>query len=85
MDIVYSVETIWQFGLLSLVQSTFLILLAFAAVRLCRLRDAAVLSVIYRFTMIAILVSPLVTMAMQQTHVDGWWPTGLNQQPVVQT
>ena len=85
MGITYFVESVWQFGLLFLAQSTLLILLAFLVVRLCRLGDAAVLSVVYRSTMLAVLVSPLVTMAMMHSHVDGWWPAEPAQQSVAQS
>jgi len=67
-----------------LVQPAILILGSFAVVRLFRLRGAAVLSLVYRFTMISVLVSPLVTIAMIQSHVDGWWPTAPGQQTLVQ-
>ncbi len=74
------IESVWQIGILYAVQSTILILGVLAVVRLCRVRDAAVLSMIYRLTMVAVVVSPMVTVAMQQADVDGWWPSTPNQE-----
>ncbi|QDV44539.1 Protease HtpX [Stieleria neptunia] len=74
------IESVWQIGMLYAVQSTILILGVMAVVRLCRVRDAAVLSMIYRFTMVAVVVSPLVTVGMKQAQVDGWWPVTPTQE-----
>lgn len=74
------VASVWQIGILYAVQSTILILVVMAVVRLCRVRDAAVLSMIYRFTMVAVVASPMVTVVMKQADVNGWWPAMPNQE-----
>ncbi|WP_372723139.1 M56 family metallopeptidase [Novipirellula sp.] len=85
MSMISIAEASWQLGLLFFIQSTILMVVALIIVRLCRVRDAAVLSVVYRFTMIAVLVSPLLTITMKHSHVDGWWPAGPSQQTVAST
>ncbi|MCO8123295.1 M56 family metallopeptidase [Stieleria sp. TO1_6] len=79
MNVVSWIESVWQIGMLYAMQSTILILGVMAVVRLCRIRDAAVLSMIYRFTMVAVVVSPMVTVGMKQANVDGWWPAKPSQ------
>ncbi|TWT66694.1 M56 family metallopeptidase [Allorhodopirellula solitaria] len=74
MSVSIWIESVWQIGMLYAVQSTILILGVMAVARLGRMRDAAVLSMIYRFTMVAVVVSPIVTVGMKQAEIDGWWP-----------
>lgn len=79
------IESVWQVGMLYAVQSTILILGVIAVVRLGRIRDAAVLSMIYRFTMVAVVVSPMVTVGMKQSEIDGWWPSTPSQKASAET
>lgn len=79
------IESVWQIGMLYAVQSTILILGVMAVVRLGRIRDAAVLSMIYRFTMVAVIVSPMVTVGMKQSEIDGWWPSTPSQTASAET
>ena len=79
------IESVWQVGMLYAVQSTILILGVMAVVRLGRIRDAAVLSMIYRFTMVAVVVSPMVTVGMKQSEIDGWWPSTPSQTASAET
>lgn len=74
MSLATSIEIVWQFAVLMLVQSTLLIVGVYLIVKLLRLRDAAMLSVIYRSVLLATLVAPLATIAMMSSEIEGWRP-----------
>lgn len=74
MSLATSIEAAWQFAVLMLVQSTLLIAGVYLTVKLLRLRDAALLSVIYRSALLATLVAPFATFAMMSSEIAGWWP-----------
>lgn len=74
MSIASAIETAWQFAVLMLVQSTLLIAGVYLTVKLLRLREAALLSVIYRSILLATLAAPLATIVMMRSEIVGWWP-----------
>ncbi len=82
MNLAVLIEAACEFAALMLVQSTLLIVAVFVLVKVLRVCDAAILSVIYRSTLLAVLVSPLVTLAMMRGEVSGWWPSRWNTPPM---
>ena len=75
-------EAAWQFLLLFLVQSTLLIVGVALLVRLLRLRNAAVLSVIYRSVLLVTLAAPVLTVIATQCDLNGWGPRSWQLQPL---
>ncbi len=82
MSLATTIESAWQFAALMLVQSTLLIAGVYVTVKLLRLRDAALLSVIYRSVLLATLVAPLATFAMTRSEIAGWWPKQWSERPI---
>jgi beta-lactamase regulating signal transducer with metallopeptidase domain len=82
MSLTTSIETAWQLAALMLVQSTLLIAGVYLTVKLLRLRDAALLSVIYRSVLLATLVAPLGTLTMTRSEIAGWWPRHWSERPI---
>ncbi len=74
MNVDNCIETAWQFAALVLAQSTLLIVGVYLVVKLLRLNNAALLSVIYRSALLATLLAPLATCVMIRSEIVGWWP-----------
>lgn len=66
-----TIDFAWHVATLMLVQSTLLIAGAYFAVKLLRLQNAALLSVIYRGILLAILAAPLATMVFMRRRGRG--------------
>ena len=64
--------TLANFAVNWLVQSTLLIAAGLVAGRLLHARGAAAQSIVYRTTLIAVLVCPLATMALWTAGFSGW-------------
>lgn len=75
MSLAFAIDATFQFALFMFVQSTLLIAGVFLAVKLLRIRDAAVQSLFYRSTLIAVLVAPCITFSMIRSEVNGWFPS----------
>ncbi len=80
MSVVNCIEAAWQFAALVLAQSTLLIVGVYLMVKLLRLSNAALLSVIYRSALIATVLAPLATCVMIRSEIVGWWPWQWSEQ-----
>ncbi|MEQ1827905.1 MAG: M56 family metallopeptidase [Pirellula sp.] len=76
------IDAIWQFAMLMLVQSTLLIAGVLIAMKLVRVCDAAIQSVVYRSTLFAVLIAPFVTFAMMHHEIRGLWPSRWSSRPI---
>ncbi len=74
-------DVLTNFAFLALVQSTLLILLAFALIALFRVRCAAMLSATYRYVLVGVIAAPPITLALTSFQVAGFWPATWSNSP----
>lgn len=62
-------EFAWDF----LLQSTLVLVLLFAIVRVFRLQHSAALSLIYRLALLTVILAPVLTQVLKRANVEGFW------------